>query len=139
MGTKEDAIRLISPGSTVFLVTTGDNSQPDARAMMTVECEGLKKVWMITGKNCDKYQELSQNAHCLIYATDLDDTENYMELRLWGTMELLDDAESRACTWRDDYLQYFPGGKDDPNLCVLKFTTASGALQTAKDKEKFTL
>lgn len=139
MGTKEDAVRLINPGSTVFLVTTGDDGLPDIRAMMPVGCEGLKTVWMITGKTSDKYRQLSQNAQCLIYATDLDDTENYMELRLWGAMELLDDAESRARTWRDEYLQYFPDGKDDKNLCVLKFTAKSAALQTATGKEKFTL
>ncbi len=139
MGAKEEAVRLINPGSTVILVTTGEDGRPDARAMMPVVCEELKTVWMVTGKNCDKYQELSRNAQCMIYATDPDDTENYLELRLWGAMELLDDAESRARTWRDDYLQYFPGGKDDPNVCVLKFTATSGALQTAKGKEKFTL
>lgn len=138
MNTKEDAKRLLEPGSTVFLVTDGDG-QPDARAMATTKCEGLETVWMLTGKCSDKYRELSRNPRCLLYATDFDDTEKYMELRLWGGMELLDDAASRAHAWRDDYLSYFPGGKDDPNLCVLKFTAVSGTLQTRSKKEKFAL
>ncbi len=139
MGAKEDAVRLVSPGNTVYLVTVGADGQPDARAMMPVECEGLKTVWMVTGKSCDKSRQLAQNPNCLLYATDPDDTENYLELRLWGSMELLDDAASRARAWREEYLQYFPGGKDDPEVCVLKFTAASAALQTMAGKEKFTV
>lgn len=139
MSTKEDAKRLLQPGSTVFLVTIGDDGQPDVRAMMPVKCEGIKTVWMLTGKCSDKYRELTRNPQCLVYATDLEDTESYMELRLGGSMELLDDAASRAEAWRDDYQCYFPGGKDDPNLCVLKFTAVSGVLQTRSAKDKFTL
>ena len=30
----------------------------------------------------------------------------------------------KRLAWRDDYLCYFPGGQNDPNLSVLKFTTA---------------
>lgn len=139
MSAKEDAKRLLKSGSTVFLVTVGEDGQPDARAMATVQNEGLKTIWMLTGKSSDKHRELSRNPRCLIYATDLEDTQSYLELRLWGEMELLDDAASRAQAWREDYLHYFPGGKDDPELCVLKFTAASGSLQTMTGKEKLTL
>lgn len=139
MSTREDAKRLLQPRSTVFLVTAGDDGQSNVRAMMTVKCEGIKTIWMLTFKCSDKYRELSRNPQCLVYATDLDGTENYMEIRLWGAMELLDDAASRAETWRDDFLCYFPGGKDDPNLCVMKFTAASGILQTRSARDKFTL
>ena len=139
MSAKEDAKRLLEPGSTVFLVTVGDDGQPDARAMSTAKCESLNTVWMLTGKCSDKFRELSRNPRCLLYATDLDDTKSYLELRMWGEMELLDDDASRAQTWVEDYRCYFPGGKDDPNLCVLKFTATSGTLQTISSKEKFTL
>lgn len=130
---------MLKPGSTTFLVTAGDNGRPDVRAMSLVESEGLKTIWMLTGKCSDKYRELSGNPQCLVYATELEDTENYLELRLWGSIELLDDAASRARAWRDDYQCYFPAGKDDSNLCVLKFTAASGALQTRAAKETFNL
>lgn len=139
MSAKDNAKRLLEAGSTVFLVTAGDDGQPDVRAMATVANEGIMTVWMLTGKCSDKYRELSRNSQCLLYATDLEDTESYMELRLWGEMEVLDDAASRARFWRDDYQCYFPAGKDDPNLCVMKFTAASGVLQTSTGKEKFTL
>ena len=139
MSKKEEAKRLLAPGSVVYLVTSQNDNSPNVRAMAIVKCEELKTVWMLTSKCCDKYRELSRNPQCLLYATDPTDNASYLELRLWGNMELLDDAASRALAWREDYLCYFPGGRDDPNLCVLKFTTASAALQTQAGKDKFTL
>lgn len=139
MNGQDEAVRLLSPEKVAYLVTTGEDDRPDVRAMAVIEAEGLKTIWMITGKGSDKYRQLSKNPNCLIYATDLEDTSSYLELRLWGRMELLDDAESIDRAWRDEYAAYFPGGKNDPNLCVLKFIANSGLLQTAMGKEKVAL
>lgn len=139
MNGQNEAVRLLSPEKVAYLVTTGEDDRPDVRAMAVIEAEGLKTIWMITGKGSDKYRQLSKSPNCLIYATDLEDTSSYLELRLWGRMELLDDAVSIGRAWRDEYAAYFPGGKNDPNLCVLKFTANSGLLQTLAGKEKLTL
>jgi len=136
MSKQSEATRLLAPEKAVFLVTMDESGRPDARAMAVVMHEEFKTIWMMTGKSSDKYQELSRNPNCMLYATEMEDTENYLELRLWGRVELLDDAESRAKTWREDYSCYFPGGKDDPDLCVMKFTANSGTVQTLAGKEK---
>ncbi len=135
----EQAMRLLEPGKPVFLVTAGEDGRPDARAMSAVKAESIKTIWMLTGKSSDKYRELARRPECMLYATDLEDGEGYLELRLWGRMELVDDEASRALAWRDEYLGYFPGGKDDPDLGVLKFMADSGVLQTQTGKEKLTL
>ncbi len=134
----EDAARLLNWERPIILVTNSDDG-PDARAISAVKHDGIKTVWMVTGKSSDKFRELSKDPHCLIYATDSDDTGDYLELRLRGTIELLDDAESRATVWRDEYACYFPAGKDDPNLCVLKFTTDSVTMQTIAEKKSFAI
>ena len=134
----EQAKRFLEPEKTVFLVTTGEDGQPNLRAMTTVRSDH-QSVWMLTDKSSDKHRELAKRPKCMLYATELEDMANYLELRLWGNMELLDDPASRALAWRDEHLEHFPGGKDDPNLCVLKFTAESGVLQTMAGKEKLTL
>ena len=139
MSSHDEAKRLLGPDKAAFLITIGEDGRPDARAMAVAKADGLKTAWMMTCKLSDKHRQLSQNPGCMIYATDLEDTQGYMELRLWGKIELLDDAETKARIWRDDYICYFPGGKDDPNLCVLKFTADSGTLQTQAGKEKLSL
>lgn len=139
MSRQDEAKRLLTPEKPVFLITLGENSRMDARAMAVAGTEGLKTVWMMTGKSSDKYRQLSKNQNCLLYVTDLEDDQDYLELRLWGRMELLDDPETRARFWRDDYSCYFPEGQNDPNLVVLKFVTESGILQTQNGKEKLNL
>lgn len=135
MSKRNEAERLLKEGKVIFLITDGEGGRPDARAMAAVENEGLKTIWMATGKCSDKYRQLSRNQNCMIYATDFEDDANYLELRLWGRMELLDDAESRSRAWRAEYACYFPEGQADPNLCILKFTAESGVLQTSEGKE----
>ncbi len=139
MDENEAAERLFKPGCTVFLVTSREDGLPDARAMAMVGRDGLNTIWMLTGKCSDKYRELCREPRCLLYATAMEDGADYLEVRLWGSMELLDDAEARALAWRDDYLCYFPGGKDDPNLCVLKFSATSGTVQTPAGKRELAL
>jgi len=136
MSKQNEAKRLLTPDKPVFLITFGDDGRLDARAMAVVETDGLKTIWMMTGKSSDKYRQLSENQNCLLYATDLEDGQDYLELRLWGRMELLDDLETRTRFWRDDYGCYFPEGQNDPNLVVLKFSTESGVMQTQAGKEK---
>ena len=138
MNTKDalkQAERLLGPRSTIFLAVNGDGGFPDVRAMAPTRFEGVGTLWMLTGVDSDKCAELSKDPRCMIYATDLEDTTNYLELRLWGKIELLDDPTSRTFAWLDDYTHYFPGGVDDPNLVVLKFTTDAGVLQTEDGKE----
>ncbi len=135
MSKREEAKRLLGNMKMVFLVTYGEGGRPDARAISPTKSEGLGTVWMLTGKCSDKYKELSRDPRCMIYATDLEDTANYLELRLWGSVELLDDPESRAFAWLDEYTHYFPAGVNDSNLVVLKFTADAGVLQTEDGKE----
>jgi general stress protein 26 len=134
-----EKLKLLAYPKPVFLVTLGEDGRPDMRAISAVKVDSLKSIWMLTGKNSDKYKELVKNPECMLYATELEDCAGYMELRLWGRVEILDDAASRAAVWRDDYLHYFPGWQDDPSICVLKFTANSGVLQTQAGKEKITL
>lgn len=135
----EKATHLLAWEKPVFLVSIDEDGRPDARAMSVVKAESCKTTWMVTGKNCDKYRQLAARPECMLYATDIGDGAGYLELRLWGRVEILDDAASRALAWRDEYLAHFPGGQNDPNMCVLKFTADSGVFQTLAGKEKLSL
>lgn len=139
MNKPAEAQRLLARDKAIFLVTVGEDGRPEARAMAAALNQGLKTIWMMTGKCSHKYQQLLKNQECMIYATDMDDTEGYQELRLWGRIELLDDPETRARVWHDDYAAYFAAGQNDPNLVVLKFTATDGWLQTLEGKEKLSL
>lgn len=135
MEKEKAAERLFEGGKPAFLVTTGENGCPDARMISVVRHEGISTFWMLTGKCSDKFAQLSKDPRCMLYTTDQELNEGYMELRLRGSAELLDDPASIEFAWQEDYLMFFPGGKSDPNLVVVKFTADSGVLQTVSGKE----
>ena len=45
---------------------------------------------------------------------------------LKGTMEVLEDSESKEMIWREGDTMYYPKGVTDPDYCVLRFTAAEG-------------
>ncbi len=134
----EKAKRLLEPEKTVFLASIDENGRPNVRAMSVVKSD-IPTVWMLTDKSSDKSRELAKRPKCMLYAAELEDMANYIELRFWGKVDILDDPASRAIAWRDEHLEHFPGGRDDPNLRVLKFTAESGLLQSMAGREKLSL
>lgn len=136
MSVKERAEKLLASMGTTFLATHGPDGHPNVRALSVLKYEGLKTAWFMTGDSCDKIKELQKNPKCMVYATTMEDNKDYTELRLWGTVEILNDVETRSALWREEYSCYFPQGKDDPTLRVLKFTASSGAIQSSEGPEK---
>jgi general stress protein 26 len=45
---------------------------------------------------------------------------------LKGMLEVLTDAASKEMIWKDGDTMYYPGGVNDPDYCVLRFTASSG-------------
>ena len=56
---------------------------------------------------------------------------------LRGTMEVLEDAESKEMIWREGDTTYYPGGVTDPDYCVFKFTAHSGCYYSNFSGEDF--
>lgn len=139
MNAQENAKKLLDAMGTVFLVTMRDDGTPDARAMSAVHVEGFKTIYMITGAQATKTEELQKKPACMIYATALQDDAEYAELRLWGRVDVLSDRALLDEVWQDCYVDYFPKGKDDPNVRVLKFTTEQGLLGSLEGSVALTL
>jgi general stress protein 26 len=56
---------------------------------------------------------------------------------LRGTMEVLQDKESKAMIWKDGDEMYYPGGVTDPDYCVLKFIAQNGRYYRNFKSENF--
>jgi len=138
LGAKEKAERLLRPMETIYLATLTADGLPDVRAISAVKSEGLGTIWMVSGADAPKTKELERNPACMIYATEMEDDQDYVELRLWGTVAVLSDAASRDEAWNDVYREYFPGGKDDENMRALKFTASRGWVTTLEGREEMT-
>ena len=56
---------------------------------------------------------------------------------LKGTMEVLEDPESKEMIWQEGDTMYYPLGVTDPDYCVLKFTAVRGRYYANFKSESF--
>lgn len=56
---------------------------------------------------------------------------------LTGTMEVLEDSESKETIWQEGDTMYYPLGVIDPDYCVLRFTAESGRYYSNFKSENF--
>ncbi len=121
--TVDKALVLVNRSEIAMLGTIDDNGYPNIRAMIKMENEGLKKIWFSTNTSSEKIPQLKANPKACVYFIDLD---KWMGLMLIGTMEILQDSESRQRCWREGFEKYYPQGVDDPDYSVLRFTAQWG-------------
>ena len=65
------------------------------------------------------------------------DKRFFRGVMLKGTMEVLEDADAKEMIWHDGDTMYYPGGLNDPDYCVLKFTAQSGRYYSNFKSEDF--
>ncbi|POP32657.1 hypothetical protein C3B58_11020 [Lactonifactor longoviformis] len=75
-----------------------------------------------------------KNPNASIYFCD---KRFYRGVMLVGTMEVLEDADTKQMIWREGDTMYYPQGVTDPDYCVLKFTAAQGRYYSNFHSESF--
>ena len=119
----QDALALADDATIAMLGTNGDNGYPNIKAMIKMENEGLKTIWFSTNTSSKRVAQLKRDSKVCVYFVDMDQWKGLM---LVGTIEVLQDMESRQRLWRPGYEKYYPLGIADPDYSVLRFTTQWG-------------
>ena len=124
---KEQALKrgleLVNRSGFAMLGTNGVEGYPNIKAMIKVENVGLKEVWFSTNTSSKRVAQLKENPKTCVYFADL---EKYEGLMLTGTVDVLQDEESRKRLWTDGCEKYYPLGVNDPDYSVLRFTALKG-------------
>jgi general stress protein 26 len=106
-----------------LLGTNGEDGFPNIKGMTNLKHEGLKKIWFSTNTSSKRVQQLRKNNRACVYYVD----ENLFKgLMLIGTIEILQDIESKKVLWTKGMEVYFPLGLEDPDYSVLCFTANQG-------------
>lgn len=124
---KQEAVKqgleLVEKSAICMLGTNGDNGFPNIKAMMNFKHEGLKKIWFSTNTSSRRVQQLKKDNRACVYYVD---EKNFKGCMLIGTIEILQDIESRKMLWKEGAEVYYPLGVEDPDYSVLCFTAKSG-------------
>jgi general stress protein 26 len=133
---KSEGLALANTAKIAMLGTNGDDGYPNIKAMIKVENEGLKRIWFSTNTSSKRVAQLLRDPKACVYFVDL---EQWKGLMLVGTVEVLQDAESKERVWTDGDEKYYPLGVTDPDYSVLRFTAEWGNFYHALSNVTFQL
>ncbi|MEJ7585962.1 MAG: pyridoxamine 5'-phosphate oxidase family protein [Ferruginibacter sp.] len=106
-------------GTCMFLTDThaGINN---TRPMAVIEVDVNGNVWFFTNKNSAKVKDIEKDSNVhLVFASPAKDS--YVDLRGRASIEL--DQKSIEEKWKPIIKAWFPEGKNDPDICLIKVKT----------------
>lgn len=126
---------MIDKAAVSFIGSVDGNGIPNMKAMLPPrKMEGIKYFYFTTNTHSMRVAQYRENPKACIYFCD---RRFFRGVMLTGTMEVLEDNESKKMIWQDGDTIYYPLGVDDPDYCVLKFTANKGRYYSNFKSENF--
>jgi len=126
---------IVDKQGTSFIGSIDEDGFPNMKAMLKPrKRDGIKEFWFSTNTSSMRVKQYRKNKKACIYFCD---KRFYQGVMLIGTMEVLEDAESKKMIWQDGDTMYYEKGVTDPDYCVLKFTAAKGRFYRSFKSENF--
>ena len=118
-----------------FISSIDDEGFPNMKAMLSPrKREGIKHIYFTTNTSSMRVSQYKENPKASVYFYD---KRFFRGVMLKGTMEVLEDVESKEMIWNEGDTIYYPLGVTDPDYCVLKFTAHKGRFYSNFKSENF--
>jgi general stress protein 26 len=122
--TREKLFAIIREIGVAMLATVRDNGSPHVRPMVTLfRKDSDNELWFFTAEHSAKTDEIEEDRHV---AAAYADAKRNVYASLNGTASLVRDPALIQELWTPTLVTWFPGGKDDPNLALLRVKVRSG-------------
>jgi general stress protein 26 len=126
---------LIDRQGVAFIASVDKDGFPNMKAMLPPrKRNGIREFWFTTNTSSMRVAQYRDNPKASVYFYD---KRFFRGVQLIGTMEVMEDAETKELIWRDGDTTYYPGGVTDPDYCVLKFTATTGRYYANFKSESF--
>ena len=126
---------LIDKQGVSFIGSVGDDGFPNTKAMLAPsKREGIKTFYWHTNTSSMRVSQYRENPKACIYFCD---KRFFRGIMLKGTMEVLEDSDSKEMIWQDNYTMYYSLGVTDPDYCIIKFTARTGRYYTNFSSQDF--
>ncbi len=124
---------LIDKQGVSFISSVDGEGFPNTKAMLPPrKREGIRVYYFTTNTSSMRAAQFKENSRACIYFCD---RRFFRGVMLIGTMEVLEDSQSKEMIWQEGDTMYYPEGVTDPDYCVLRFTAERGDI-TAILKQK---
>jgi len=126
---------LIDKCKTSFVGSIDGDGFPNIKAMLPPgDRDGIKTLWFATNISSERVTQFRKNPKASVYFYS---RRFFRGVMLRGTMEILEDEESRKRFWEEGDEIYYPQGVNDPDYCVLRFTAKDGRYYSGFKSEDF--
>ena len=112
---------LLEEFGVAMLATRTGEGQLRARPMALAEVQPDGTLWFMTDRHSGKIDELKRDGHVVV---TMQSRTQFVSLS--GTAVPVDDRARVARLWKLEWQIWFPGGKDDPNLVLLRVDGHAG-------------
>lgn len=112
---------LLDDFDTAMLVTRSPAGELRSRPMALADVEQDGTLWFMTQRQSGKTDEISADSHVNVA---LQSQRQYVSIS--GTAALVDDRRKVDELWNEAWKTWFPGGKDDPSLGLLRVNSTAG-------------
>ena len=128
---------LIDRQGTAFIGSVSAEGFPNVKAMLAPRKRiGLKTMYFTSNTSSMRAAQYRDDPKACVYFCD---RRFFRGVMLTGTMEVLEDSESREMFWQEGDTMYYPLGVTDPDYCVLRFTAESGRYYSNFKSEDFSI
>lgn len=115
----EKAAQMVAVAQIITVASIDENGYPRPVAMVKIKDEN-GAIYVSTGTSSAKTAHFKANPKAGVSIVRGGDNIIYT-----GEMEIVSDETLKCSLWGDWMLPHFPGGVEDPEYCVLKFTPLS--------------
>jgi general stress protein 26 len=112
-----EKIRELTEGIDFCMLTTLDGGYLRSRPMSTQKFEFDGDLWFFTADNTHKVDEIAKDDRVNVAYSKPDDN---VYLSISGRAQIVKDRKKIEELWSPILKAWFPGGLDDPTLCLLK-------------------
>jgi general stress protein 26 len=108
---------MVSDIRTCIFITSGKSCMHSSRPMAAVEADHQGNIWFFTSNHSNKVKDIEQEAQVdLVFAHPGKDS--YLHIK--GRAVVVSDKTTIAEKWTPIVKAWFPGGINDPGLCLVK-------------------
>jgi len=125
MKTRAQLIEFIEKQKVAFIASVDNDGFPNMKAMLMPRKIDGNCFYFTTNTSSMRVSQYRQNEKASIYFFNKG-RFRYEGMMLIGTMEVLEDAETKQDIWRTGDTMFYKGGVTDPDYCVLRFTANKG-------------
>ncbi|MCO8122040.1 pyridoxamine 5'-phosphate oxidase family protein [Stieleria sp. TO1_6] len=121
MNPHDKLIDLIQDFDNAMLITKANGGKLDARPMAIAEATDDGEIWFVTDRNSGKIAELMLDSDV---AVTLQGSKTFVSLS--GVCRVVDDRAKIESLWNEAWKVWFPAGKSDPAITLLKVQPERG-------------